>query len=107
VRTAKVRIYDPVRLRQPKLREFAFQAAIIATLAAMAHDLEDLLIDLPPDEPLFPDFTSPGPWDFDSMAVARSAVQASRDAATKDLRDRLASWLGKDPENWPLVRLTL
>jgi hypothetical protein len=33
----------------------------------------------------------PWPWDVDSMAVARSVVQASRDAATKDLRDRLAS----------------
>jgi hypothetical protein len=62
---------------------------------------------VPPDAPLLPDFSTPWPWDSDTMAVARSTVQASRDAATKDLRDRLASWLGKDPENWPLVRLTL
>jgi hypothetical protein len=49
----------------------------------------------------------PWPWDFDSMAVARTLVQASRDAAAWGLRDRLASWLSEDPENWPLVRLTL
>ena len=41
------------------------------------------------------------------MAVARSLVRASRDAAAKELRDRLASWFGEDPENWPLVCLTL
>jgi hypothetical protein len=41
-------IYDPVRLRQPKLREFAFQAAWIATVAETVNDLEDLLGDLPP-----------------------------------------------------------
>jgi len=54
-------VYDPVRLTHPRLREFAFQAAFIATLAATAHDLEDLLIDLPPDEPLLPDFHTPWP----------------------------------------------
>jgi len=100
-------IYDPVRLRQSKLREFALQAAWIATVAETVSDLADLLVDLPPDEPLLSDFTTPWPWDVDSMAVARSLVQASRDAATKDLRDRLASWLGEDPENWPVLRLAL
>jgi hypothetical protein len=107
VRTAKVRIYDPVRLGLPKLRVFAFQAAWIATLAETVDDLDDLLVDLPPDERLLPAFTMPWPWDFDSMALARSLVQASRDAATKDLRDLLATWFGEDPEHWPVLRLSL
>ena len=98
-------IYDPVRLRQPKLREFAFQAAWIATVAETVADLDNLLVDLPPDEPLLPDFTMPWPWDVDSMAVARSLVQASRDAAAQKLRHRLASWFGEDPEHGPLFRL--
>jgi hypothetical protein len=84
-------IYDNARLRQPQLREFAFHAACIATVAETVNDLADLLVDLPPDAPLFPDFTTPWPWDVDPMAVARSLVQASRDAAAQKLRHRLAS----------------
>ena len=79
-------IDDPVHLQQPKLREFAFQAAWIATVAETDADLDNLLVDLPPDEPLLLDFTTSWPWDVDPMAVARSLVQASRDAAAQKLR---------------------
>ena len=40
-------IDDPVRLRQRTLREFAFQAAWIATVAETVDDLDNLLVDPP------------------------------------------------------------
>ena len=48
-----LRIYDPAQLSHPRLREFAVVAAWIATLAAAANDLEDLLVDVPPEEQTF------------------------------------------------------
>jgi hypothetical protein len=86
------------KLRMPTAR--------IATLAETANDLEDLSIDVPPEERL-PDFSTPWPWDFDTMAVALSLVQAAREEAKKVLEEFLAGWLSEDPENWPVLRLTL
>jgi hypothetical protein len=54
-----VRIDDPAQLTHPKLRAFASQAAWIATLVESANDLEDLLIDVPPEERVLPDFSTP------------------------------------------------
>ena len=102
-----VRIYDPVRITHPRLREFAFQAAWISTVAEAANDLEDLLVDVPPEEPLLPDFSTPWPWEFDSMAIAHDIVQRTRAAAAQSLEELLAGWLGEDRENWPVLRLTL
>ena len=51
-----VQIYDPARLTYPRLRECAYQAAWIATVAEAANDVEDLLIDVSPDERVLPDF---------------------------------------------------
>jgi hypothetical protein len=96
-------VYDPVRLTHPRLREFAFQAAFIATLAATAHDLEDLLIDLPPDEPLLPDFHPPWPWAFDPMAVALAVVKTHRTGVVHALEELLAAWLGEDREHGPVL----
>jgi hypothetical protein len=41
------RIYDPVRITHPQLREFAFQVAWIAVVTEAANDLEDLNVDVP------------------------------------------------------------
>jgi len=102
-----VRLYDPIRIRHAKLREFAFQAAWIATVAEAASDLEDLLVDMPPADRVLPDFSTPWPWDFDSIAVARSIMTHAREAAEQDLEELVATWLGEDPENWPVLRVTL
>jgi hypothetical protein len=102
-----VHIYDPVRIRHPKLREFAFQAAWIATVAEAASDLEDLLADVPPAERVLPDFSTPWPWDFDSFVVAHSVMTHTREAAERSLQDLVVGWLEEDPENWPVFRLTL
>jgi hypothetical protein len=102
-----VRLYDPVRITHPRLREFAYQAAWIATVAESASDLEDLLLDVPPEERTLPDFSTPWPWDFDSFIVALSIVNHTREAAEQSLADVVASWLGEDPENWPVFRLKL
>ncbi len=73
-----VRIYDPASIRHPRLREFAYQAAWIATVAeAAANDVEDLLIDVPPHERVPPDFSTPWPWAFDFVSVALTVVQQS------------------------------
>jgi hypothetical protein len=102
-----VRLYDPVRITHPRLREFAYQAAWIATVAEAASDLEDLLVDVPPEERTLPDFSTPWPWDFDSFIVALSIVNHTREAAEQSLAALVATWLREDPENWPVFRLTL
>jgi hypothetical protein len=85
-----VHIYDPVRIRHPKLREFAYQAAWIATGAEAASDVEDLLIDVPPAERVLPDFRTPWPWAFDAFVVALSIMTHTRQAAELRLEDLLA-----------------
>jgi hypothetical protein len=102
-----VRIYDPVQISHPRLREFAVVAAWIATLEEASNDLEDLLIDLPPEERVLPDFSTPWPWDFDSFVVALSVVQHTREASEQSLEELVATWLGEDRENWPVLCLTL
>src|SRR5688572_17037735 len=69
-RTAMDRGSDPVRITIPPLREFAFRAAWIATATAAATDLAEILVDVPPNERALPDFRTPWPWQFDSVAVA-------------------------------------
>jgi hypothetical protein len=49
-----VRIYATVQLSHPRLREFAVVAAWIATLAEAANDVEDLIVDVPPEERVLP-----------------------------------------------------
>jgi hypothetical protein len=100
-------IYDPAQLRHPKLREFAIHAAWISTVAAAQRDLEDLLIDVPPEERELPDFSTPWPWDFDSFVVALTIIQETREASEESLEELVATWLGEDPENWPELLLTL
>ena len=52
-----VRIFDPTQLTHPKLREFAFMAAWISVLVETEQDLEDLNVDLTPEERALPDFS--------------------------------------------------
>ena len=52
---AMTRIYDPADLRHPTLRECAYQAAWIATVAEAVNDVEDHLVDVPPEERVLPD----------------------------------------------------
>jgi hypothetical protein len=102
-----VRIYDPAQLTHPSLQGFAVTAAWIATLAEAANDLEDLLIDVPPEERVLPDFSTPWPWDFDSFVVTLSVMTHTREAAEQGLEELVATWLGEDRENWPVFCLTL
>jgi hypothetical protein len=104
---AMTRIYDPAALRHPTLRECAYQAAWIATVADALNDVEDLLVDVPPQDRVLPDFSTPWPWDFDSFVVALSVMNHARQNAEQSLENLLASWLGEDPENGPVFHLTL
>ena len=101
------RIYDPAGLRHPTLRECAYQAAWIATVTEAANDLEDLVVDVPPADRVLPDYSTPWPWDVDSFVVAHSVMTHARQNAEQSLENLLASWLGEDPENWPVLRLSL
>ena len=98
-------IYDPVRITHSRLREFAYQAAWIATVTEASSDLEDLLVDVPPEERVLPDFSTPWPWDFDPFVVALSVMNHTREASEQGLEELVATWLGEDPENWPVFRL--
>ena len=102
-----VRISDPVELRHPKPRESAVIAAWIATAAEAATELEDFLVDVPPQERVLPDFSTPWPWDFAPLVMALSVVQGSREEAEQSLEQLLGTWLRQDPENWSVVRLIL
>ena len=101
------RIYDPAGLRHPTLRECAYHAAWIATVTEAANDVEDLLVDVPPQDRVLPDFSTPWPWDFDSFVVALSVMTHARQAAMHSLENLMTNWLGEDPENWPVLHLSL
>ena len=92
------RIYDPAQLTHPRLREYAV-AAWISTLAESANDLEDLLVDVPPEERVLPDLSTPWLWDFHSFVVALSVVNDMREAGEQSLEELVATWLEEDPEN--------
>jgi hypothetical protein len=91
------RLYDPIRITQPKLRECAYQAAWITTVAEATNDVEDLLVDVPPHDRVLPDFSTPWPWDFDAFVVAHSVMTHAREAAMHSRQNLMASWLGEDP----------
>ena len=101
------RLYDPADLRHPQLRECAYQAAWIATVAEAANELEDFLLDVPPEDRVLPDYSTPWPWDVDPLVVALSVVNQTRAVAEQSLTALVASWLEEDPENWPVLRLSL
>ena len=100
-------IYEPGGLTHPKLQEFAMIAAWIDTLAETVDDLEDLLIELPRQEPLMPNFRTPWPWEFDTMAVALAVVKTHRNEVIHALEELLAAWLGEDHEHGPVFQMTL
>jgi hypothetical protein len=102
-----VRIYDPAQLSHPRLRDLAVVAAWISTLAEAVNDLEDLLVDVSPEERVLPDYRTPWPWEFDPLVVALKVVQLNREEAEQGLEELVATWLGEDPEHWPVIRLTL
>jgi hypothetical protein len=104
---AMTRIYDPAALRHPKLRECVYQAAWIATVAEAANDVEDHLVDVPAEDRVLPDYSTPWPWDFESFVTALSVMSHAREAAERSLSALVSDWLAEDPENWPVFRLTL
>ena len=54
-----IRISDPAHLTHPRLRVFAVVRAWIATIADSANDLENLLIDVPPEDRVIPGYSTP------------------------------------------------
>jgi len=100
-------ILDPVRIKPVKLREFAFQAAWIATATEAADDLAELVDEVPAEGPALPDFSTPWPWEFDSVALAVIVMRHNRDDAAQRLEAQLARWLSEHPENWQLVRFLI
>src|SRR5918994_421073 len=85
----------------------AIISSVNLSVIAAVGCLHDLLIDVPPEERVLPDYSTPWPWDFDSFVVALSIVNRTREAAEQGLEELVATWLGEDPENWPVFRLTL
>ncbi|MDF3043083.1 MAG: hypothetical protein K0Q71_5789 [Thermomicrobiales bacterium] len=100
-------IYEPGGLTHPTLPECALSAAGIATRAETIDDLEDLLIELPRQEPRMPNVRTPWPWACDPMAVALAVVKTHRTEAVQAREELLATWLGEDPENGPVFQRTL
>src|SRR3954471_21122052 len=104
-RTAMELIYDPVQLTHPRLRDFSMHAAWIATVTECLNDFEDLIVTVPPDERVLPDFSTPWPWACDSFIVVYAVVKETRDAAQEGLEESVAAWMGEDRENWPVLRI--
>ena len=87
-----VRIYDPVQLTHPRLREFAFEVAWISVVTESANDLEDLNVDVPHAQCLVPDFSTPWPWEFDSVATASGAVGKAACTASPTTLNSTPPW---------------
>jgi hypothetical protein len=100
-------IFDPVQLTHPKLQELAVSAAIVSVLAETVQELEELLVDVPPEARAMPDFSTPWPWEIDAVGIAHFVVQGQRQEGERFLEEQLSAWLGEDRENWPVLRLTL
>jgi hypothetical protein len=96
-----------VQPTHPKLQECAIITARIATATEATNDQEYFLDDVPPEERTLPDFSTPWPWDIDSFVVALSIAQETREATAQGLEELVATWLGEDPEHWPVLRPSL
>jgi hypothetical protein len=62
---------------------------------------------VPPGDRVLPDFSTPWPWEFDSLVVAHDVVQRNREVAAQDLGELVATWRGEDRENWLVFCLNL
>jgi hypothetical protein len=102
-----VPIYDPVQLTHPKLQEFAVLASWISVYAETIQELEELNMDVPPENLQLPDFSTPWPWYFDYVTVALHVVRGTREEGEKLLEEYLTAWMAEDRENWLVLRITL
>jgi len=71
------RIYDPAQLSHVRLREFAVVATWISFIVAADEDLEDLLTDVPPEERVLPDVSTPWPRGTSIPSSSRSRSSKS------------------------------
>ena len=97
------RIDDPTQIDHPDLREFAIQATWVAKLEDAVEVLEELAVDLVDAEQR----SELEPWEEDPLEVALSVLQANFEAADQALEARVAEWLARDPEHWPIFRLVV
>ena len=102
-----VRISDPMQIDDERLRELAVMAAWVAKVWEAVDELEFLCTDLPDEERVRTGPHDPWPWDADPVAVALHLVRTAHAEGQKGLEERLAVWLGEDPEHWPILRLML
>ncbi len=84
----------------------ARRAAWVAKLEEPVETLEDLVINLGDDDPDDPQ-PAVAPQDEDPLAVALSVVQSAYEEADRELEADAITWLGEDPEHWPIFRLVL
>ncbi len=76
-------------------------------MAEAAGHLEDLLIDVPPQDRDLPDFRSRWLWEFDAFVVALLVMNHTREAAEQRLEELVTAWLGEDPESSPVFCLMM
>jgi hypothetical protein len=80
------RIYDSVHITHPRIRQFA--VAWIYLPAETDTDLEDRLVDVPPEERELPDFSTPWPWDVDCMALALFVIELNREETERGMKSK-------------------
>jgi hypothetical protein len=97
------RINDPTQIDHADFREFAVQAAWLAKLEDAVGVLEELVVDLVDEEQR----SELEHWEEDPLEVALSVVEANFEAADQELEGRVAEWIARDPENWPIFRLVV
>jgi hypothetical protein len=102
-----VRIYHPAQQSHPTLWTFAVMAAWSSVLVKTVQELEDLNVDLTPEERQLPSSAMPWPWEFHAVSVALYVVQLHREEAERGPAELLAAWMTEDRENWPVLRLPL
>ena len=86
-------IVSPAQLTHPKLQEFAVLAAWMSVYDETIQQLEELNMDVPPENLQLPDFRTPWPWYFDYITVALHVVRSSRAEGEKLLAEYLTAWM--------------
>ncbi len=101
------RLTFPAQIDHPDLQELALAAAWVAKLEEAVEELEDLVDETSEFEGADETDEAPEPWEEDPLAVALGVVQQAYEEADEALEDRVAAWLARDPEHWPIFRLAV
>ena len=85
----------------------ALNAALVAKLEDAIEILEDLVNDLEEEGSNEGEDAGQESHDDDPLVAALHVVVEAYESADAELEERLARWLARDPEHWPIFRLAV